>query len=218
MASNAVLRWLDGRGWIVLVGDSPSSDVIRARALGIAAADGAVAYISTGDDDAAIEFLLQDMMDLGAPSGYVVDVMSEDDQSIREKLSDAGIVIIGLADKAQKVYSALFGAAIEGIQRAFENGAVVLIEGQGAMVFSAWIADDLQTISNGFGWLEDLLIVPGTTAVSEMAVTRQVLIDHGSAVAVGIGAGSALALGPDGEVETWGNGEVSIALGPDFGA
>jgi hypothetical protein len=203
---------------LVLAGDTPSSDEIRGRALGVAAADGAVAYVTTGGDNPGVDFLLRDMVDLGAPSGYLVDVMSEDDQSIREKLSDAGMIVIGLADTARDVYSALFGAAIGGIRQAFEQGAIVLVEGAGVMAFGSWIAEEPNPILDGFAWLQDLIVLPGTTAVAEMPTARQVLAENRLAVAVGIGVGSALALGPDGEVETWGQGEVSIALGPDFGA
>jgi hypothetical protein len=158
------------------------------------------------------------MEDLGAPSGYLVDVLTEDDTVIHSKLAEASMIVIGGDASVTNIRSVLLGAAIAGIQQAFENGAVVLAEGPGAMVFGAWVLQDDGQINSGFGWLRGSLIVPGIASVSESPVTRIVMAAQPSAIAVGIGAGSALALGPDGAVETWGEQQVSIALGPTFGA
>jgi hypothetical protein len=43
-----------------------------------------------------------------------------------------------------------------------------------------------------------------------------VLRDYPDAIAIGIGPGSALVLGPNGEVETWGKQQVTISLGPGY--
>jgi hypothetical protein len=62
-------------------------------------------------------------------------------------------------------------------------------------------------------WLENALIVPFITSIAESEQVRDVLEAQPTAIAVGVGAGSALALGPDGEVETWGRRQVTVALG-----
>lgn len=216
MASKAALQWQDGRGWLVLAGGA--NEAVRARALAIGAADGGIAYLATQGANAAVEQILTDMEDLGAPSGYLVDVLAEDDTMIQTRLAEASMIVIGADDGVNNVRSAVLGAALTGIQQAFENGAVVLAEGSAAMTFGAWLMQEDGQVKTGFGWLRDGLIVPGITSVSESPITRIVLAAQPSALAVGIGAGSALALGPDGEVETWGEQQVSIALGPSFGA
>lgn len=216
MASNTIFRWLDGRGWLVLASDVEANDEIHANALGIAAADGAVAVLLTQSDDTLAENLLNDLENLGAPSGYLVDVLTEDDESIRSKLAEAGMIVVSLESDVQYVRSLLLGAAIEGIQIAFEQGAVVLAEGAAAMAFGAWALMPDGQIQHGLDWLESTLVMPGTIQVSENAVARQVLSAQPAAIAVGIGAGSALALGPDGELEPWGLRDISVALGPDF--
>lgn len=216
MASNAALQWQDGRGWLVLAGSA--SEAVRARALAIVAADGGIAYLATQGVNATVEQILTDIEDLGAPSGYLVDVLTEDDPVIQSKLAEASMIVIGGDPSVTNVRSALLGAAIAGIQEAFENGAVVLAEGSAAMTFGAWLLQDDGQINSGFGWLSSGLIVPGIASVSESPVTRIVMAAQPSAVAIGIGAESALALGPDGEVQPWGEQQVSIALGPTFGA
>ncbi|MFN8448489.1 MAG: hypothetical protein U0521_07830 [Anaerolineae bacterium] len=88
MPTQTVLQWLDGRGWLVLSGGG--SDEICAQALGRVAADGVACVSPSGDPDA----LLDDIADLGAPSGYLVDVFGEDDQTLRDKLAQAGMIVV----------------------------------------------------------------------------------------------------------------------------
>lgn len=217
MPSNAVLHWPEGRGWLVLAGSTPASDAVRGRALAIAAADGAVAYVATQGVNPAAEQMLTDMEDLGAGSGYLVDLLAEDDQVIHDRLADAGMIVVGADLSPDNVRSALIGAAIQGIQEAYENGAVVLAEGPGAMVFGAWVLMEDDRIATGLEWLQGSIIVPGSASVAESPITQAVIKAQPAAIALGIGISSALALGPDGQVEPWGEQEVSIALGPDFG-
>jgi hypothetical protein len=212
MPSNNVFHWPDGRGWLVFSGGV--DDDIRATALGRTAADGGIAYVPMGGDLDSAERMLEDMLDLGAPSGYLVDVNSEDDATITAKLSDAGMVIIEAADDAVEARSVLLGAAIEGIQEAYQNGAIVLVEGASVMAFGAWIVANDGKLVVGLDWLEASLIAPGVTSAAAWA--RDILLSQPLAFAVGIGVGSALALGPDGQVETWGSREVTVALGRNF--
>jgi len=207
MASNNVLRWKDGRGWLVLSG-SASSDV-RAQALGRSAADGAVAYISG-------EQAMADMEDLGAPSGYLVDILAEDDATLEDRIGDAGMVVVDGTMPAGQLRSGLVGAAANGIETAFSNGAVILAEGQGAAMFGAWVAVESEEIARGLDWLDSSLIVPGSTSLAESPPAREILDTEPAAIVIGVGAGSALALGPDGEVETWGDKQVAIALGRSY--
>lgn len=217
MASQNVLRWHDGRGWLVLSGGGDSVTDVRAQALGRAAADGGVAYLSLGNHNGWSETALADMDDLGAPPGYIVDALAEDDQTLIARLGEAAIIVIEDAPEVDTVRSGLLGAAIEGIQAAFETGAVVLAEGSAAMALGAWVVTAGGQVLAGLDWLEHALVVPGVTAVAQSAPARIVLQAQPAAIAVGVGFGSALALGPDGEVEPWGQGQVTVALGPEFG-
>jgi hypothetical protein len=216
MARNNVLRWLDGRGWLILAGGGDNLSDIRASALSRAAADGGIAYVTLGNQSVEAENVLADMEDLGAPSGYFVDILSEDDETVQAKLADAGIIVIDGSATLDDLRSSLIGAANDGIQIAFQNGAVVLAEGRAAVVFGAWILLEFGELTSGLEWLENSLIVPGITSVSQSGAVQEVLLLQPGAIAVGIGEGSALALGPDGEVETWGERQVTVALGKDY--
>jgi hypothetical protein len=214
VAQKNVLRWLDGRGWLVL--SSSVSDEVRAQALGRAVADGGVAYVAF--DSAQAEKTLDDMEDLGAPSGYLVDVLSEDDQTVQSKLADASMIVMSGGSSLEDVRGAVIGAAAAGIQAAFLNGALILTEGFSAMLMGAWLILDNQTRVTGLEWVERALIIPDVTSVTTSQQAQDLLKDEPMGVAIGISAGSALVLGPDGEVETWGDKQVTIALGRNYGA
>jgi len=218
MPSQSVFRWLDGRGWLVLSGaGDPSGEAdpseIRAKALSRAAADGAAAVVYLGDGGGA-DALLDDIEDLGAPSGYVVDILTEDDETIRNRLAEAGVIVISGTATSAAARSALTGAAVEGVRVAYENGAIVLVEGAASGAFGAYMIGADGTVSAGLGWLLNALILPGLVSIGQEALP--VLNAHPEAVGIGIGAGSALALGGDSEVEIWGARRVSVALGSAY--
>jgi hypothetical protein len=218
MARNNVLQWRDGRGWLVLSGGHVLESDVRAQAIGHIDADGGVAYISFGSNVESAEILMNDLQDLGAPPGYFVDVLSEDDETIRAKLGEASLIVVSPGVSSADMRSALMGAAVEGMQTAFENGAVVLLEGRSASVFGTWMLLETGEIRQGIGWLSQMFILPGVTEVAQSEMGKEALKEEASALAIGIGEGSALALGPDGEVEPWGDKQVTIALGRSFTA
>lgn len=209
MPSQSVFHWLDGRGWLVLSGGN--SDEIRAVALTRMAADGGIACISFADDP---DDLLDDLADLGAPPAYLVDVFGEDDLTIRDQLAQAGMIVVEDGVSAFEIRGALRGAALEGMQAAFENGALILLEGASAAAFAAWVLES-GTVETGLEWLIGAVVLIGVRNAAPDA--KPVLDTQPTAIAVAIMPGSALALGPDGEIETWGSGEVTVALGAAYG-
>ena len=208
MPEQSVFQWLDGRGWLIFSGGA--DDEVRALALGRSAADGAVACVSlTGNPDD----LLDDIADLGAPTGYLVDVYGEDDATLSDKLSDSGMVIVVGGEDAAHVRGALRGVALEGIKAAYENGAIILLEGFSATAFGSWLIHE--TIEDGLAWLLGAAVL---TNVEDAAFyAKPIFAAQPEAIAVNVMTGSALALGPDGQIERWGEREVTIVLGPAFG-
>lgn len=214
MSAQKVLRWREGQGWLVLSGGVDHGSHIRALVLQRATAEGGVAYISL--NATAESAALDDMEDLGAPTGYLVDVLAEDDQTVRTRLAEAGIIVIEDTTSLESLRSGLFGAAVEGMQAAFERGAIILAEGAGAAVMGAWVLRESGQLAVGLKWLENALIVPGMTSLAESPAARAALVSEPTALALGIGIGSALALGPDGLIETWGKRAIIITLGRSY--
>lgn len=214
MPTNNVFRWLDGRGWLILSGGDTASDEIRAVALARAAADGGIAYVTVSGNAEVGERVLEDMEDLGAPSGFLVNATTEDDQTLQNRIAEAGMVVIEGNTNAETARSVLLGAAVDGIQKAYENGAVILAERSSAMAFGGWLVRESGDLVAGLEWVEAALIAPGIETVTDWA--RPLLQTQPAAFAVGIGVGSALALGSAGQVEILGQKQVSIALGSGF--
>lgn len=207
MPTSQIFTWRDGAGWLVLSGGNEPTSAIRALSLERMAADGAVACVSFGNpnDDS----ILDDLQDLGAPAGYLVDVLAEDDETIRKQLGDAAMVVISWDGDAEALRSNLAGAAIEGLEAAYAQGALILAEGQAASVFGAHLDED----KPGFGWLEHGYIVPGLESAAASAEVRRIVIAQPQVIVVGPLVGAAMALGGMGTLETWGSRQVTIALG-----
>ncbi|MDZ4768652.1 MAG: hypothetical protein SGJ24_05950 [Chloroflexota bacterium] len=206
MPDASVFHWLDGNGWLVFSGGA--DDDVRASAFNRAAADGGLAVIALGGGDEAI---LADLQDLGAPSSYLVDPTADSDAVLLDKLGTASIVVVTGADTMRAARAALAGAPIEGIQIAYDQGAIVLIEGAAIGIFGGWSVEE--TLRDGLDWLEGVaLMVQG----SDDSVARELLLTTPNAIVVAVEPGSAIAFAADGVVETWGEREVVVRLGSGF--
>jgi hypothetical protein len=211
MAKNQVLSWVDGSGWLVLSGGPVSLGDVRAAALTRIAVEGGVAYIGINEHDN--EELIDDMGELGAPTGYLVNVMAEDDDTVRQQLTNAALVVVPGNFDLATLRGGLLGAAIEGIEAAFKRGAVILVEGSATMLFGKVVQTDSGNLLEGLDWVRNALIIPAITSISESPQARDLLASKQAGIAIGIGVGSALVLGPDATIELWGQKQVTLALG-----
>lgn len=219
MPSNSVFRWRDGAGWLIFAGAANSET--RGNVIAKISVDGGIAYVSLGGDVVGkltqAEQTLDDMEDLGAPSGYIVDVAAEDDSAVQERLSESGVIVISGGSSPEAVRSALLGAAMQGIEAAYEKGALLLLEGNAAAAFGGWLVAGGKPIQ-GLNWLHQTLLLPNVTTLTEAPAARTLLSLEPDAIVVGLGADSALALGPNGELEMWGEQRAAVALGRGYQA
>lgn len=216
MADIPLLRWLtSAEGWLIFSGGNTAGSEIRARALARAREDGAIAYISFAGDMA--DALMDDMEDLGARAGYLVDVIHEDEATIHDLLEPTSLIVIESGESVNAIYRALSGAALEGIQAAYERGAVIFIEGLAANLFGRWLMADGGQVLDGLDWVQNAFIEPQSSSAGESRAVQAVLATNPDAVAINIAAGSALVLGPNNAVEIWGEAQaVTLSLGSDY--
>jgi cyanophycinase-like exopeptidase len=146
--------------------------------------------------------------EMGAPTGYLVDVVTEDDATIRAQLDEAGMIILGDGRAAETLRAALPGAALEGMSAAYARGAVILGIGAGAAALGSFVEG-----AQGLGWIENAIIMPNYEQPERAAALHALLSAHPSAYGIGIGSRSALALGAQGQVEVWGERQVTVLLG-----
>lgn len=213
MAVVDVLRWTAGTGWIVLSGGADAGGEIRSLVLRRAKSHGGVAYLGFNEDSA--DAVMDDMDDLGAPTGYLVNVVAEDDDTIQAQLLDASIIVLDDSVSADEWRSSLIGPALEAMQQALERGTVILAEGSGASALGSYIVSDDQ-FTGGLGWLQHALVLPGVTSLANSGMAQALLDTDPKAIVVGIGEGSALALGEGGQIEVWGERQVVLAPGRDY--
>jgi hypothetical protein len=211
MVEGQVLLWENGAGWLVISGGNDALSEVRARVLSRMRPDGDVAYIGTGPD--AAEAIMDDMGELGAPAGYLVDILREDDDTIREQLRDVALIVIPTEINERDLLSMLKGAALDAIRDAYRAGAIVFLEGRAGGLLGRLAVDPDGLGFEALDWVRGAYIASNVTSISESDIARDVLATGTARIAVGLDVGSALALGPEGQVETWGAGEVTIALG-----
>jgi hypothetical protein len=223
MQHSSIFQWRQGAGWLVFSGGGAylkgETETVDMAALTRSAADGALIYVGAASDngDDAEQYLAY-LGELGGRSGYTLDIVAEDDDSLRTQLSEAGIIIIGDGLLAVRLRNSMHGAVIEGIERAYAQGALVMGIGIGAALFGEWVVDlpGDAPAESGFAWLANVAILSGTPGDSQRQRLQAILHANPTAFGLGIWPGSALTLGPEGQVELWGKRQISISLGQAY--
>ena len=213
-----IFRWQVGRGWIVLSGggaiDADDTANIEAHLLSRTVSQGPVVYVWAADDIDAADRHMDSLRELGARTGYLVDLMTETDDELSTRISEAGVIIIGDGPYQDDLYQALTGVALDSIRFALSRGATLYALGRSAELFGAYRLGN-KALQPGFDWVQHAIIISGYTP--EMAdQMRDIIRHHPQGFGIGLGQGAALALGPGGQVEVWGNAAVTISLGQDY--
>jgi hypothetical protein len=213
-----IFQWLAGNGWLVLSGGGPaeSDDVlsIEAAMLGHTVSLGPIAYVWAASDIEVADQHMDVLRDLGARTGYLVDILTEEDDLLFRQLAEAGVIIIGDGPETETLRQGLMGTAIRGIEDAYRRGATVYAIGQSAALLGAYLVKN-DGILSGFGWLAHSLIVPGYTPEQSDRL-RDCLQRASKGYGLGVAQGAAIAFGARGEVEVWGNAVITVALGPNY--
>jgi len=176
------LRWRAGAGWLILAGggrwEENETGEVDAAALGWADLDRPTALLPTaGISTVQGEALLDYYADLGGANGYVVPIFDAAGAQYKENcrlLEQAGLIYIGDGPDAVGLARALRGSpALQALARAFEDGAVIVGMGAGAIALGAWLADpdNPKRAEPGWGWLPDVIVEPhfaGTEAAGRL--------------------------------------------------
>jgi hypothetical protein len=211
MSQPRLLHWIEGSGWLVFSGGASEGSDVRSEALARAPSDGVAVYLSLADDRG--DALMDDMEDLGAPTGYLVDLHHDDPAFVIRQLEEASIVVLEVGTSLDQLLTALRDPLVAALKAAFERGVVLLIEGLAINAFGRWMMSDSGEVLDGLNWVHDVFLEPSVVSASESRAVKDVLLAYPQAIAVEIGAGSALAVGADGRLEVWGERQVTISLG-----
>lgn len=220
MTSAGPLRWATGAGWLVLVGGGEWEQAVDISEQLLASVDLSlpVAFLATARESSTRgEKLLEYFADLGGPRGYVVPILEQADArdpENQELLAQSGLVILGDGDPL-KLSSLLCGsAALEGVAEAFVQGASVVGVGVGAAFLGQWILapDSPAGGKEGCGWVGGAMVLPRFVGAAKESDLQAALRKRPGLVGIGVPERTALALGPDGKVETWGEREVTVVV------
>ena len=225
MPQRGPLHWVDGQGWLVLLGGGSlqrgETDVVDSHVLSVANLDRPMAVLwGGGSQDEATE-VLEHYVALGGPGGeaLVLDGTPCHAADFLSLLAEAGILYLGGENPLLLTRSLQDTPVLKQIVKGFVTlqGLLIVGAGGGAMALGAWVSDlasPAQT-SPGLNFLQSVIVAPHFTRSEEAGALRALLQDHPRFVGLGIPDGTALALGPRGQVETWGKGEVTAVVRAD---
>lgn len=190
-----------------------SEDVqsIEARVLVRTHSQGPIAYIwAAGSIDAA-DAHMDSLQEMGARTGYLVDILTEEDDVLFRQIDEAGVIILGGGPNVDVLADALSGVVLNAMQEAFGRGATIYAVSDSAGVLASYDVRGT-VIQPGIGWIEGALIMPDYSA-DQAESLRDMVHRHPEAYGLGLSAGAAMAFGPQGEIEVWGNQQVTVSLG-----
>jgi cyanophycinase-like exopeptidase len=213
------------RGWLVLIGGSsgtwsPTEPIDRA-AIELANRNEPIAFVpAAGCPPDYGESFLETYACLGARDGYVVPVRDSASAHDRENvrlLQRAGLIYFGGGDTRLLLASMAGSPALDAIASAYEAGAVVVGMSAGAIALAAWgvSLDPAVGVLQGWGWLPKMLVSVHHTPARREPLARA-LRDHPETIGIALPEHAALALGPDGEAQEWGEPGINITPGAQF--
>lgn len=209
-------NWHASSGWIVLSGSADALSEVRARALSRCDASGAIAYISFAGDMG--DALMDDMAELGATSGYLVDLDEHDSNEIYERLSGAAMIVVEADVPSDGLARLLRQTAIHAMKDALNRGGLILLEAAAAATAGDYLVESSTKISAGLGLVQNTLVAAEPHDTVDNESLRSLRLQMPDTTFIGLAPGSALVLGPEGAIETWGERQVSISLGNLAGA
>jgi cyanophycinase-like exopeptidase len=159
---------------------------------------------------------------MGGTTGYTVELSAARDARRSENarlLAEAGLIYLADGPSALSIVRILAGTrALGAVAQAFGDGAPVVAVGAAAEALGAWVADStvLNTVAPGLAWLPSVIVASRFTGAENAGWLRPVLARHADCLGMGIPEDAALALGPDGRVESLGRGQVTVVVAHDW--
>lgn len=223
MTQQGPLIWVDGEGWLVLLGGGDwrrgETDAVDARLLSVINLDRPMVVLCATGPQATAEALLEHYTFLGGPGGeafVLPDLLQRNTRAARflAALAEAGVLLLSGPDPRPFVEALRETPALGKIVEAFTTlqGLVLVGIGGGAAVLGAYLLSEDPAPVQGLDFLPNVVIAPGFERAETAAMLRRQLPRLPGLLGLGIPSGTALALGPRGQVETWGSGQVTAVV------
>lgn len=207
--------WHDSNGWLILSGPPDALSEIRAQSLSRYDGAGALAYVSLAPDLG--DALMDDMAELGASAGYLVNLEDPDNNEIYERLSAAGMIVIDAYHHPDRLHKQMSHTVTSAMKSALEHGALILFEGSAASIAGEHRLTAAGKLTAGLNFVSNALIATIADNPDQATLARNVHRQLPDNSILGLARGAALALGPARQLETWGDGDVIITLSDHSG-
>jgi hypothetical protein len=219
-----VFRRPMGVGWIVLTGILPSLggeaprlaecmlDHIDLSRVPVCIVTESI--VKRGD---AADFI-DELEELLGVSIDVINVTQFNPSDLAELLTTSGLIV--LAGEPVECWLEIFNATLSGYQPAhvLGDGTLLLAAGAAAAALGSWVYhSEHAELNPALGWLEGAIVLPQVHDPMALPGMREVLSQKERVYALGLPQGAILAMGPEGEIEVWGETQPVVALSTGWG-
>ncbi|MEX1254633.1 MAG: Type 1 glutamine amidotransferase-like domain-containing protein [Dehalococcoidia bacterium] len=219
------MSWRSGAGWIVLIGGTSdewrATEAIDRAAIDLMDRERPIAFMPAAACPPDYgESFLETYRRLGAPAGYVVPVLdraSASDPANAELLRRAGLIYFGGGETVELLKSVTGTPALEALAAAHDAGAVIVGMSAGAIALAERGVPLNPSIGvlQGWAWLARAVVSVHHTPARHAGL-RAALLEHAGMLGIGLPEDAAIALGPDGQLQAWGQAELTVIAGADF--
>ena len=224
MPRQGPLQWVDGYGWLILVGGGDwhrgELDRIDAQILSVINLDRPMIVLTASGPVTEAEAILEHYTLLGGPGGeaLTLDQMSRSQLSappFLELFGAAGLLVMAGHNPLPLAQNLYLSPALEHIVQGFSTLQALTLVGIGgaASTLSRWAIGPAPNYlqAKGLGFLMNAVVAPHFTR-TEDSILQHVPQELPDMLGLGIPNQTALALGPEGQVETWGTGQVTAVV------
>jgi hypothetical protein len=230
MPQKGPVRWLDGEGWLVLLGGgdwrSGETDQVDAQLLSVANLDRPMIVLIGGGRSSEAEAILDHYTQMGGPGGdaFALSEFADSASSYRQLdapevltlIQEAGIIYLGGEDPIALVANLHESLALRHIVEGYSTlQALTLIGvGAGAAALGRWVftTEPPHQQAIGLGFVMNAVVVPHFTATENSPILRALPQIGDNLLGLGIPNKTAMALGPQEQLEMWGEGQVTAVV------
>jgi hypothetical protein len=229
MPTQGPLSWMDGEGWLVLSGggdwQSGETEQVDTQLLSIANLDRPMIVMLSDGSRIQADAVLDYYTGLGGPGGEAFSFTNLSREQLQAPyllslIEEAGILYLGGSNPLPLVQNLRHTTALQQILRGYTTLQALTLfgVGAGAAALARWtFGPDPQYLQvEGLELLYNAVVVPHFTRTEDSPILRQMPKVAPDVLGLGIPGGCALALGPMGQVESWGTGNVTAVIKADI--
>lgn len=225
MPEQGPLQWLDGAGWLVLLGGGDwrqgETDQVDAQLLSVANLDRPMIVLTSEGSRAEAELLLDHYTLLGGPGGEAFALAEMTRQQLETSrfltlIKEAGILYLGGEQALPLVNNLHNSRALQHIVEGYSTyqGLTLIGAGAGAAALGRWVFTSQPPYQQamGLGFVMNGVVLPHFTSTEQSPIMRALPQIGENLLGLGVPDRTALALGPQGQVEMWGESVVTAVV------